>query len=298
MPLTKTRTFFERDTARLNAQSLRALTAVLPAIYAETSLARVPAAFAEALAQLIPGESHGIVVREFTDRRRTWYLRPSPSAGVAFAPELFSSFREFVPANPFQLTGTGATLALVNVVTRASLHPLDGYRDFHRALKPGVDFDVGLRHHEAVICAVVLRRNRDFSGQECGLLNALRPHLQQAWRNAEALEDIKATAAVAVATIPEWNPELLEIRFGLTPRESEVLIWVAQGKTNSDVAAILGITPHTVRTHLERVFEKLGVETRQAAGLCALEVLGLHSRTHAPANGSLCAPPVPLAACA
>jgi DNA-binding CsgD family transcriptional regulator len=293
MPIKKTRTFFERDTQRPNAQSLRALTAVLPAIYAETRLARLPVAFAEALAQLFPGESHGIVVREFTQGHRTWYLQASPSAGAPPTPGLLSSFREFVPANPFQLTGAGTTLALVNVVTRASLHPLDRYQDFHRPLGAENDFDIGLRHREAVICAAVLRRHRDFTRQECGLMNALRPHLQQAWRNAEALEDIKARAAVAGASMPEWNPEPLEIRFGLTPRESEVLIWVAQGKTNGDVAAILGIRPNTVRTHLERVFAKLGVETRHAASLCALEVLRLPHGPQPPVAGPL----RPIAAC-
>jgi len=51
----------------------------------------------------------------------------------------------------------------------------------------------------------------------------------------------------------------------LTPRETEVLSWVAKGKTNRDVADILGMSPRTVNKHLEHVFEKLGVETRAAA---------------------------------
>ncbi len=51
----------------------------------------------------------------------------------------------------------------------------------------------------------------------------------------------------------------------LTPREAEVLAWVAQGHTNKQVAAILGTSPHTVRTQLEHVFEKLDVHTRTGA---------------------------------
>ncbi|HEU4458340.1 MAG TPA: DNA-binding response regulator [Methylibium sp.] len=51
----------------------------------------------------------------------------------------------------------------------------------------------------------------------------------------------------------------------LTPREAEVLSWIAKGKTNRDVAEILGMSPRTVNKHLEHVFEKLGVETRTAA---------------------------------
>lgn len=51
----------------------------------------------------------------------------------------------------------------------------------------------------------------------------------------------------------------------LTRRESEVLGWVAMGKTNQDIAAILAISPRTVKKHLEHIYEKLGVETRTAA---------------------------------
>ena len=51
----------------------------------------------------------------------------------------------------------------------------------------------------------------------------------------------------------------------LTPRETEVLAWLAKGKTNRDIADILGMSPRTVNKHLEHIFEKLGVETRAAA---------------------------------
>jgi DNA-binding response OmpR family regulator/DNA-binding CsgD family transcriptional regulator len=53
--------------------------------------------------------------------------------------------------------------------------------------------------------------------------------------------------------------------FGLTPREAEVLHWVVQGKTNRDVAEILGSAARTVTKHMEHILQKLGVETRTAA---------------------------------
>ena len=61
---------------------------------------------------------------------------------------------------------------------------------------------------------------------------------------------------------------------GLTPRVAEVLLWVAQGKTNSDIASILGVSESTVKKHVQEIFEKLGVETRSAVALRALEILG------------------------
>lgn len=59
--------------------------------------------------------------------------------------------------------------------------------------------------------------------------------------------------------------EAMRQAFGLTAREAEVLYWVVKGKTNKDVGDILGSSPMTVKKHLERVFVKLGVETRTAA---------------------------------
>jgi DNA-binding NarL/FixJ family response regulator len=68
------------------------------------------------------------------------------------------------------------------------------------------------------------------------------------------------------------------LSLGLTPRVAEVLLWVAQGKTNADIATILNISESTVKKHLLDIFEKLGVETRSAATLRALEVLNSPQR--------------------
>jgi DNA-binding CsgD family transcriptional regulator len=62
-------------------------------------------------------------------------------------------------------------------------------------------------------------------------------------------------------------------RFGLTPREAEVLHWVTEGKTNRRIGVILHATPRTVDKHLERIYAKLRVNTRMAAAV--------YARTHA-----------------
>jgi len=73
---------------------------------------------------------------------------------------------------------------------------------------------------------------------------------------------------------PDFSSAQPLLSLGLTPRAAEVLLWVAQGKTNADIATILAITESTVKKHLLEIFEKLSVETRSAATLRALEVLG------------------------
>jgi DNA-binding CsgD family transcriptional regulator/PAS domain-containing protein len=62
-------------------------------------------------------------------------------------------------------------------------------------------------------------------------------------------------------------------RLGLTSREAEVLLWLSQGKSNSEIAIILAAKVRTIAKHLERVFAKLMVENRTAAAHTAMEVL-------------------------
>jgi CheY-like chemotaxis protein/DNA-binding CsgD family transcriptional regulator len=64
--------------------------------------------------------------------------------------------------------------------------------------------------------------------------------------------------------------EAISLSFRLTAKEAEVLYWVIKGKINRDIGDILGSSPMTVKKHLERIYAKLGVETRTAAAALAL----------------------------
>ncbi len=70
------------------------------------------------------------------------------------------------------------------------------------------------------------------------------------------------------------DAEVLQDRFPLTAREAEVLLWIARGKSNRDIAAILDLAPRTVNKHLETIFAKLGVENRASAAVLATRALG------------------------
>ncbi|MBR1211047.1 response regulator [Bradyrhizobium sp. JYMT SZCCT0180] len=73
-------------------------------------------------------------------------------------------------------------------------------------------------------------------------------------------------------TPAEFSSEL-----GLTTREGEVLSWLSKGKTNRDIAQILGLSPRTVDKHLEQIYSKLGVENRTAAAAIAVNAKNLKS---------------------
>jgi DNA-binding CsgD family transcriptional regulator len=90
-----------------------------------------------------------------------------------------------------------------------------------------------------------------------GLIELIRPHLDDLVRIARAVDDARAAWGV---------PSPARSALGhLTEREREVLRWLAAGKTDRDIGDILGISPRTVHKHLQRMYEKLGVETRTAA---------------------------------
>ena len=103
---------------------------------------------------------------------------------------------------------------------------------------------------------------KPFSREE--LLNAVRSRLER----AEALRVGGGGGAFDFS-----SPEPLQTRLGITPREAEVLLWVAQGKSNADIGGIHGMAEKTVKTHLGNLFTKLGIEGRNAATVLALEVL-------------------------
>jgi DNA-binding CsgD family transcriptional regulator len=97
------------------------------------------------------------------------------------------------------------------------------------------------------------RSERNFSERDVRVLDTLRPHLVQLWRNARlhrpAADSLFTSAAAGV----------------LTPREREILAWVARGKTNREIAAVLCLAPGTVRKHLDNVYAKLDVGNRAGA---------------------------------
>jgi DNA-binding CsgD family transcriptional regulator len=81
----------------------------------------------------------------------------------------------------------------------------------------------------------------------------------------------------SICLLLERNPEMSATRFAgsaLTERQTEVLSWVARGKTNAEIGKILSLKTKTIGKYLERIFPKLGVENRTAAASFVLGANG------------------------
>jgi DNA-binding CsgD family transcriptional regulator len=143
-------------------------------------------------------------------------------------------------------------------VSSRELHRLDYY---DHALRPlGIEHQIRLwlaAHRGVARYFYVSRRaaDGDFTERDRDVLELLRPFL------AALRERFDATFGGGLN------------RHGLTDREAEILAWVARGKTNQEIAALLVVSPHTVRTHLENAFKKLRVHTRTAAVIRAFAPL-------------------------
>jgi len=133
------------------------------------------------------------------------------------------------------------------------------YNDYYRVI--GIDHAMAVPIHvdrTYLVSFVLNRSRRGFSDRDRARLEIMRPHLGNLYR---------LSAAASLHWAPSAESALPD---SLTPREREVLRWVAAGKTDRDIGAILDISPRTVHKHLQHIYEKLGVETRTAAAMRAL----------------------------
>jgi len=125
------------------------------------------------------------------------------------------------------------------------------YNDYYRAIRLDHVMAVPIHVDRRLLVSFVFNRaKRGFSPAERDALELIRPHLGNLYRLCVALGRSGWAPASA------WQ---------LTPREQDVLRWLSAGKTDRDIGEILAISTRTVHKHLQRIYEKLGVETRTAA---------------------------------
>lgn len=301
-------------------------------------------------------------------KRVGWHHQPKDAP----LPKLRTTFEQLMHGDPlvswYAKGSDGRVATISDLMTRSTFHSLPIYNEFYRHLRVEYQIAFLLDTPRPQFVGVTLNRAAmDFTQEDRLTLNLLRPHLIQAYRNAEVVTEsrreialmtqgfdeagrgiilvsaerviVKATmkarrylasyfrwpapgssdslpgaidawlgeqmkrrsdtALVALPAMPfsvengdgklavrlviqddqilllldehsPWSaedPSLLRVlqSLGLSPRESEVLSWVVAGKTNPEIATILGLSRRTVQTHLDHIYRKLDVTTRAAA---------------------------------
>lgn len=351
---------------RLTARDLRRVLDFVADLHTVDDLDAFPRHVLAALPRVVP--SNQIVWTEVNNRRHRppraqWLVRPEES-DFPGGRELFARHLHEHPIyQHFVRTGDGSATTISDFLTQPQLHDLGLYHlEYLMSVEYVAKSALVARVPSLIIGLALCRGRRDFSERDRRLMDLLRPHLIQAYRNAEAAtiareehgltcDGLEASGIGAIQLdargrvlevsglarrwveryfgplrdghlpqiLADWvrlqrgprNGELpppprplvaqrdgarLVARlltrpraslillqkerimadrealahFGLSRREAEVLTWVAEGKTNPEIATILGLSPRTVGNHLARIYAQLGVETRTAAARIAL----------------------------
>jgi DNA-binding CsgD family transcriptional regulator len=218
-----------------------------------------PEAFADAVvravARLVPGDVVGYQERDLVSHGLLM-IRELPSGGSS--PEISATVGSLRAEYLLSTTRHHADARALKVSDFASwreLHELDDYEHVLRPLGVEAQLRVWLTAPPGIARHLYVSRRRahgDFNERDRDLLELVRPLLA----SLRARFDVPTGGTSA--------------DHDLTDRETEILTWVARGKTNQEIAALLVLSPHTVRKHLERTYEKLRVHTRTAAVARAL----------------------------
>lgn len=204
----------------------------------------------EALVRMVPGEFVGYNERELISHD---LLAAAEAPSVARSSDVAHAVTVFCSEYPLSMERHHTDVRALRISDFASARQLHRLEYYDHALRP-----LGIEHQIRFWVAApsgiarfysVNRSNEDgdFTDSERDMLQLLRPFLVALHERFDS--DVSDHAQVD----------------GLTSREREILGWVARGKTNQEIAALLIVSPHTVRKHLEHVYEKLCVNSRTAA---------------------------------
>ena len=179
----------------------------------------------------------------------------------------------------YQRTGDGAARRLSEIISMSALRRTVFFNEIsakNRLIRQLTLYVPAPPAHTLMVA--LCREAPDFSERDCSLFELLRPHIASAWRLAWERERNQAELRRLLARrVPRTDAAeasaAIRQQLGLTPREAEVLSWVTQGKTNGEIAIILGLAAGTVKFYVERILAKLGCETRTAAARTAQEAI-------------------------
>lgn len=217
-----------------------------PAVSAAHLVERV----VEALGRIVPGEFVGYNERELASHD---LLASAEAPAASRSGDVSRAVSVFCGEYPLSMEQHHTDVRALRISDLASLRQLHRLDYYDQALKPlGIEhqirFWVTAPTGKARFYYISRRKeDGDFTDQDRDMLQLLRPFLVALHERFDSQAPESASAD------------------GLTNRETEILALVARGKTNQEIAALLIVSPHTVRKHLEHVYEKLRVNSRTAA---------------------------------
>jgi DNA-binding CsgD family transcriptional regulator len=204
------------------------------------------------LGRVVPGEFVGYSEWELSTRPRATASVDVPTVPTpAEVAEARAAYCSTYPLSIVLRASETRPLAISDFLTLSQLHRLDYYDQVLRPFRIEHQLRLWLSAPRAKTRLFQFSRRGgqgDFGEPDRSLLEFLRPFLVAVRERFE----FRTASRPSASTV-------------LTERETEILHWIARGKTNQEVALLLFVSPHTIRKHLENAYRKLGVHTRTAA---------------------------------
>jgi DNA-binding CsgD family transcriptional regulator len=224
---------------------MRTLRAALDLLGAMNESALDKASFArlgvERLPQLVASEFTTLSICHLASGRREVFGLPAGALSAEDRAAFDRHFHEHPLVRYHAYQGGPSTQRISDSLPLAEFRRSALYNDYYRRIRIDHAMALPIYVRDGLLVSFVLNRTRrDFTDRERALLDLLRPHLAKVYRR--------------MSTVGR-----------LTTREAEVLRWVAAGKSDAQIGAILRISARTVQKHLQNVYDKLGVENRTAA---------------------------------
>lgn len=199
----------------------------------------------EQLPQLVASEFTTLSICHLESGRREVFGLPAGALSAQDRAAFDRHFHEHPLVRYHAYQGGPGTQRISDSLSMEQFRRSPLYNDYYRRIRIDHAMALPIYVRDGVLVSFVLNRTRrDFTDRERALLDVLRPHLARVYQRLNRLG-------------------------GLTAREAEVLRWVAAGKSDAQIAAILRISARTVQKHLQHSYEKLGVESRTAAAMRA-----------------------------
>ena len=251
---------------QLSSSDCEKLLALVGELYTINDVGSLPQQLLRSLRSIIPHEFGGCHLIEPSKHFIAACYEPAPAPLPAQHKD-FWRLAQTHPLNGVLFANPVRAWKLSDVISRQAFHSTEFYHALYRPLRVDCELVAALPDHQAPSAFFLIslhRRRDDFSERDRTLLNLLLPHVANARRCSHQRNGAGvlngASLPADVTSFSEWLRE--HTSWQLTQREREVLFWLCQGKTNSEIGRILGIAERTAETHALHIYPKMGVENR------------------------------------
>lgn len=239
----------------LSTRHLQQLNQAILAVHSATSLHALATHVLHALRLVVPGD---IRVADFSGIAEIRNYTAYDPARV-IPPEVDAAVHRHLIDNPLYRQRRVRATSISDLLTSRQWQRTALYREAYARVdqQDGLALDVDLGHG-GMLTLNVTRASRGYTTAERTALTLLGPHVQTQWRRLSIQQRERAAAERVLSPGSPGD-------HGLSEREREVLQWVANGRTNSEIAKMLGLQTGTVKRHLENIYRKLGAVDRRDA---------------------------------